>query len=126
MNKRWVKTLVNSLHALVILVSLYSTLGAAVYDVSWNRNPLVTYYILFGAVLLPIIVMDVIIWYTIKRNNSASIFFSDIIQIVVSVAATFIIFMMSMSVEDIKFIVVWALILLISIFTVILQKRKSR
>lgn len=125
MNKRWVKTLVNSLHALVILVSLYSTLCAAVYE-GKGGGTFEIYGILFGAVLLPIIVMDVIIWYTIKRNNSASIFFSDIIQIVVSVAATFIIFMMSMSVEDIKFIVVWALILLISIFTVILQKRKSR
>lgn len=126
MNKRLAKILINSLHAIVIFLSLYFTLGAAVYDAK-GGDTLEVYGILFGAVLCPIIVMDVIIWYTIKKNNRASIYFSDIVQIVVSSVVTIIISLLSVgSYEDIKFVVVWSIILLKSIIMVILQKYQSK
>lgn len=124
MKKRLIKTLVNVLHVIVILMSLYSTLGATVYDVSWDRNPLITYCLLCGGVLLPLVFINVIIWYTIKRNDRLCIFFSDLIQIVVSAAVTFILAIMSRSVADLKFIFVWFIILLMSILIVVFQKNR--
>ena len=124
MNRRISKILLNALFVLVILAAVYMTVCIALYE-KFGGTKLEACLALIGAVLLPIIIMDVIIWFNIKKHSDAAVFFSDIVQLVVSAVSAYAIFALTGDIEhDFKYIAVWIVSMLVSIFVMIFQIKR--
>ena len=107
------------LHVFLMLWCYYATFLAAIYDAFEESKASVTYFILYGLMLLPVCLFTALSW----REQREGTYFYDVTELMASVVAICVLLILG-SRNDFKFVLPW-LILLANRIGIMVWKRKT-
>ena len=112
MNLTVKRILRNSTHVLLMLHCYWFTFSAALYDKSNGANIHNTYAMLYGLVLLPVILYNILLGIFLKSKQYSTLCFSDIVELLASAIMLAIVICLGNQ-NDWKFAFPWLIIFMI-------------